>query len=342
MNQRTRWIFAPNVHTGGGFALLKMLLTVSSGYEANLILDSRSKPNITELKPGLASFFEPTVLGRLKAEIKLSRCKIKGEVLCFHNLPPVLPFNGLISVFFQNVAIFDFANAQGNRFNVRVRTLIERIMFNAFKGRVDRFFVQTPTVKDLLVRNGKVDPGKIEILPFLRNNQVDTTSKQGSRGGFIYVADGVGHKNHHNLIKAWSLLAKQGHYPTLKLTLGERDKELWQKLKWIIDEHELKVENIGHLPFSEVEALYCSTEALIFPSVKESFGLPLIEAQRFGLPVIAPELDYVRDVCCPAETFDPSSPRSIERAVRRFKGWGSDLVKIATPEEFLQTVFLDK
>ena len=39
----------------------------------------------------------------------------------------------------------------------------------------------------------------------------------------------------------------------------------------------------------------------------ESFGLPLLEASSIDLPIIASESDYVRDVCEPAQTFDPNS-----------------------------------
>jgi glycosyltransferase involved in cell wall biosynthesis len=52
----------------------------------------------------------------------------------------------------------------------------------------------------------------------------------------------------------------------------------------------------------------------------ESLGLPLIEARREGLPVLAAELDYVRDVIDPDEAFDPYSKISIARAVKRFLG----------------------
>ena len=44
----------------------------------------------------------------------------------------------------------------------------------------------------------------------------------------------------------------------------------------------------------------------------------LLEARALGVPVLAPERDYVRDVCEPRQTFDPASPRSIADAVRRF------------------------
>jgi len=35
---------------------------------------------------------------------------------------------------------------------------------------------------------------------------------------------------------------------------------------------------------------------LVFPSYIETFGLPLIEASNFGLPILVSDLDYAREV----------------------------------------------
>ena len=59
-------------------------------------------------------------------------------------------------------------------------------------------------------------------------------------------------------------------------------------------------------------------DTMIFLSLVESFGLPLIEASKLPLHIVASELDYVRDVCVPKENFNPKSSNSIAVAVRRF------------------------
>ena len=88
-----------------------------------------------------------------------------------------------------------------------------------------------------------------------------------------------------------------------------------------------------------MEPLYTSSGALIFPSKIESLGLPLAKAQRFGLPSLAPEVDFVCDVVCPMETFDPDSPVSIARAVRRFLGNPERTVAVLATKEFVKEVF---
>lgn len=96
--------------------------------------------------------------------------------------------------------------------------------------------------------------------------------------------------------------------------------------------------NHGQLDTEPLRTLYHQGDALIDASTLESFGLPLIEAKLAGLPVIAPELDYVRDVIVPDQTFDPGSPRSIARAVKRFLGLSDDRVRFSEPVEFIERV----
>jgi glycosyltransferase involved in cell wall biosynthesis len=71
----------------------------------------------------------------------------------------------------------------------------------------------------------------------------------------------------------------------------------------------------------------------------ESFGLPLIEARQAGLPILASELDYVRDVVDPEQTFDPDSPMSIARAVKRFLGVEVTPIPLLSASQFLESVF---
>jgi glycosyltransferase involved in cell wall biosynthesis len=87
-----------------------------------------------------------------------------------------------------------------------------------------------------------------------------------------------------------------------------------------------------------IASLYQSSSALIYPSRTESFGLPLIEAMDYGLPILASELDYVRDVVVPVETFNPDSPVSIARAVRRFLGKAESTVQHHSADTFLAEV----
>ena len=93
----------------------------------------------------------------------------------------------------------------------------------------------------------------------------------------------------------------------LHLTLSEDDVlDLSKQV------HNLGVEDAivyeGVLPFQKLLACYKSMDALLFPSYIETFGLPLIEAAKVGIPIIASDLDYAREVLdgYKGATFVPS------------------------------------
>ena len=103
----------------------------------------------------------------------------------------------------------------------------------------------------------------------------------------------------------------------------------------------LNIINIGIVSNPYLINFYKKCNCLIFPSKYESFGLPLLEARSLKLPIIAPELDYVREVCCPMETFDPSSSVSLANSVRRFMGINQSPLYIRKPIDFINFLIGD-
>jgi glycosyltransferase involved in cell wall biosynthesis len=161
----------------------------------------------------------------------------------------------------------------------------------------------------------------------------------GHANDFMYAATGDPHKNHIRLIESWCILASEGLYPRLWLTLDEsKHSELSLLIQKKSKNFNLHIHNLGILSYDEVQLHYKKIDALIYPSTFESFGLPLIEARQAGLAVIAAELDYVRDVLDPDESFDPFSAISIARAVKRFMSKSEDPLPIGSATSFLKKI----
>jgi glycosyltransferase involved in cell wall biosynthesis len=53
----------------------------------------------------------------------------------------------------------------------------------------------------------------------------------------------------------------------------------------------------GRLPDESLAALYRNARAFLFPSLYEGFGVPPLEAMLFGCPVIASDIEPVREAC---------------------------------------------
>ena len=329
-------LHAPNVHIGGGFELLRSLLAACKGNLRWAQLDERTKGRWDSGAGMEVHYVSRTVVARLAAEWRLWRKSRPDDlVLCFHGMPPLLPIRSRVSVYVQNSYLLGLNSLREMPIKVALRIGFERALCKLLRRHVDEYLVQTKTMAEKLRLWHGGDPC-VRILPFANLfDRVYTEAHTADDYDFIYVADGLAHKNHHRLIDAWLQLAEAGLFPSLALTLGSENPRLLSRLQRVTAETAIRVYNLGVLPKSRVVELYQSAGALIYPSTSESFGLPLVEAAASGLPIVAAELDYVRDVVTPVETFDPQSPTSIARAVRRFLGCPEAPGPVLTANEFV-------
>lgn len=334
-------LYAPNVHCGGGFVLLRAVLeSVPKSMSMTMFLDVRAREQLNLPKEAQVHWVIANASSRLSAEFALRRIAgAKDTVLCFHGLPPLLPTAAQILVFQQNKNYLGLNSLTQFAFKTRVRLIFERFVSWVFRHRVTEYIVQTPSMQHALSQwygaRALSEAPVVRVLPFV--NALPNPSDRNNvmlDWDFVYVADGEAHKNHRTLLAAWRLLAQDGLYPSLALTLSSRDAALKFNLEVLAVESGLRIEDLGQMSHENVLALYSRSKALIFPSTSESFGLPLIEATHLGLPILASELDYVRDVCSPVQTFDPASPVSIARAVKRFLAVPEPVLQLRSPQEF--------
>jgi len=340
------FIHAPNVHAGGGRSLLYSIISSKpADVEVILTADERLVIPPGMLRDEQIRRVPPTFIGRFSAERWLARNVRAGDfVLAFGNLPPLFKSLGRVVTFVQNRYLVDDVNLGDFPLKSRLRLVAERYWLSARLGIVDELIVQTPSMKSLLESRLKADV-KISILPFIAGDESysrDTSFTQDSADrdyDFIYVASGDPHKNHRQLIEAWSLLAAEGIFPSLLLTLEKKKcAGLCAWIEQVVDKNGLRVTNCESSDIGGIEQLYKSSGALIYPSTIESLGLPLIEARQAGLPVIASELDFVRDVLDPDQSFDPDSSISIARAVKRFLKIDEQPLALRDTCEFIEHV----
>lgn len=91
-----------------------------------------------------------------------------------------------------------------------------------------------------------------------------------------------------------------------------------KKVQQLIDSRprELKVFFLSGINDSELRALYQSAEAMIYPSLFEGFGLPVVEAQASGCPVITSNISSMPEAGGNAAIYvDPEKPEEIGRVI---------------------------
>lgn len=328
-----------------------LLRAIPLEVETVVLLDNRFQPKGNIPKNINIRYVMPTILDRIVAEWWLFKnSQSTDKVLFFGNLPPLFNLSGRTSVFIQNRYLIQKTSLTGVAVKAKIRITVERLWLSFRSSTVEKFVVQTSTMKRLLTETGYVDKQPIYICPFQETigshevtEKIEKLSNENKQYDFIYVASGETHKNHRRLIEAWCLLAQKGVFPSLCLTL---DDELFPEVCLYMNEQKqlygLKLENVGSLTHSAVLQIYLDAKSLIYPSLMESFGLPLIEARQSGLSLVAAERDYVRDVVIPSQTFDPESAVSIARAVERHLGINESELELIPPSDFYRCVIEDE
>jgi glycosyltransferase involved in cell wall biosynthesis len=139
---------------------------------------------------------------------------------------------------------------------------------------------------------------------------------------FIYTGAIHPRKNLINLLKAFSLFKKRLH-SSMKLVLAGR-------LAWKNDEflqllqtykYREDVVMTGYLPEEELATLTASAYALVYPSLFEGFGVPVLEAMQCRVPVLTSAGTSMQEIGEDAALyFNPQEPADIaDKLMRIYK-----------------------
>ncbi|MGQ0604258.1 MAG: glycosyltransferase family 4 protein [Anaerolineales bacterium] len=139
------------------------------------------------------------------------------------------------------------------------------------------------------------------------------------------------HKNHDRLLQAVKLLRDQKQLSVPVVFTGFEQANGYP-LREKVAEYGLQAQTqiLGYVTREEIAYLYRRARMLVFPSLFEGFGIPLVEAMASGCPVVASNTTSIPEVVLDAaELFDPLSPASIAEAIGKVwqnRDWQQTLV----------------
>ncbi len=139
-------------------------------------------------------------------------------------------------------------------------------------------------------------------------------------------------KNVAGVLKALAILKKENR-PGIKLLMLDIDREYLSKLASEIGEPGLldDISFSGYVPNKELPAIYSMAEMFLYPSLRESFGIPMLEAMACGVPVICSNTSSMPEVAGDAAILvDPTNAAEIAASVKKLlsdEGLRSSLVK---------------
>jgi glycosyltransferase involved in cell wall biosynthesis len=159
---------------------------------------------------------------------------------------------------------------------------------------------------------------------------------------FLYVCSSSPHKNINRLIQAFNQI-KNINSTTIYLDLTIDNETFFKEniLSKNINKH-LVIKNHGNLNESSLKKLYSQSKFLIYPSVVESFGLPLIESLEFNCKIIASNLPYVNEIVKPSVVFNPflisSISDSIDYVIEKNNITGSEMLIKNKIDKFIELI----
>jgi len=131
----------------------------------------------------------------------------------------------------------------------------------------------------------------------------------------LYVGNFYPHKNVISLVRAYA----RSNSPYSLVLTGPRGYFLDMLLKSCSNEEKKNVIIKDKPSLPELVGLYKHAAALIHPSYSEGFGLPLVEAMHFGIPVIASHIPVFQELLGSSYySFDPYEIHSIQGAIQKF------------------------
>lgn len=292
---------ATYIHTSGGKYLLEYFidsLCQNDNIEKYIFLfDKRFDSNRIKLILDKNKFFtKPSEFSRYISLKKIFSSHSIKSYFCFANVPPPFKFVTTcpVYIYFHNVLLID---PWTNKHNVLTQLLFYLKSFYIKLNLNNSFnwIVQSELVKIKLHSYLKINLDNIQVLPFF-----EPTSKYFKDGAkrhqYFYPAEGVAQKNHNLLLKVWEELAKHNIRPKLIVTIDKiKFPKLFNEI-FRLNQINVDIENIGFSSRDEIIEQYNKSKFLIFPSLNESFGLPLVEAAHLGCHIITPDLDYVENI----------------------------------------------
>jgi glycosyltransferase involved in cell wall biosynthesis len=204
-----------------------------------------------------------------------------------------------------------------------------RALFADGLRRADHVCAISEFTRRTLVERSGVPPEKVSVTPLAAAPAFRPESDPEDRrrlaalglepGYLFFPAHTWPHKNHRAAIEALRVL-RERHGMRPRLACSGNPRQAQAALGAQIAEAGLtgQVRFLGYCPAEDMPALYRGAAALVFPSLFEGFGMPVLEAMASGCPVVCGNRTSLPEVAGDAALLvEPEDPEALAEAIRR-------------------------
>ena len=202
--------------------------------------------------------------------------------------------------------------------NPQWTSLITRLFYSNVIGRAMRISNKVTTVSNF---------SKSEILqyyPYLNESKVlqfysgcdhtlSVERPSAKKKHYVFLGNLEERKNLIRVLDAWQLAQKNGMNGSLKVIGAIKERESLDLQKYMGDN---SIDFLGYANESFKNELIETAKGLLFPSLYEGFGFPILEAMRLGCPVITSNIGVMAEI---SSTFaihvNPYNTKEISDAI---------------------------
>jgi glycosyltransferase involved in cell wall biosynthesis len=219
------------------------------------------------------------------------------------------------------------------RYHPRPRLLAMRPVIPLAARRAKAVIAVSANTKRDVVRVLNIPEEKVHVIheapapqfrPVAGGARLDAVRRRyGLASEFVlYVGTIEPRKNLTRLLEAFAMLRRSG-YASLGLVIagnqGWGDMSVQRTVERLCLEDAVRL--LGYVPTDDRVALYNLAGALVFPSLYEGFGLPIVEAMACGTPVVTSPNGSLEEIAGGAAEFvDPTAVDSIARGLAQVLG----------------------
>ncbi|MFV1917126.1 MAG: glycosyltransferase family 4 protein [Patescibacteria group bacterium] len=196
------------------------------------------------------------------------------------------------------------------------------------KKEVNKVIVPSKATQDDVIGLG-VDAKRTEIIneapdPIFKpakESEIESVKKKYKISNRYLLSVGLStRKNTNKIIQSFLKIAKNRAYYNMDLVIAGYP---------YIDIKGADGDKIlNHVTQEDMPSLYSGAEVLVYPSLYEGFGLPILESFASGTPVVTSNIGSLKEVAGTAAVLvDPGSARSIALGIKRALEGREDLVK---------------
>lgn len=199
-----------------------------------------------------------------------------------------------------------------------------------FMREYDRLFAISEATRADTIRLAGADPYRVRCVYGhidLRKGELLQAASPGGiparfgldRKYLVYVGGDDWRKNMEGLVRAFARfhLNQREFQLALVCKMDDQRKDHYQALAGELGIASGSLVCSGLVSDEELVALIRGAQGMVFPSLYEGLGLPILEAYGCGVPVIGSDRSSIRELVHPDCRFDPESPESIAQAMQR-------------------------